>query len=186
MYQDVEQSAIVLVATSGVVERLHEVVAAGWDGPVVVVPTIAEAQELISGGEAQRPSGSGKAQRPTGGEQTQRPSGGEEAQRPSGGGQREVPRPRLMLDPDRQTVTAAGGEAPLTPLEFGLLRTLLEQPGRTHPFAELTEQVWRTRYIGDPAQVHSVVKRVRRKLVDIHSPLQVETVRGVGLRVLGS
>lgn len=177
MHQDVEQSAIVLVATSGVVERLHEVVAAGWDGPVVVVPTIAEAQELISGGEAQRPSGRGKAQRPTGGEQTQRPSGE---------GQREVPRPRLMLDPDRQTVTAAGGVAPLTPLEFGLLRTLLEQPGRTHPFAELTEQVWRTRYLGDPAQVHSVVKRVRRKLGDIHSPLQVETVRGVGLRVLGS
>jgi hypothetical protein len=32
--------------------------------------------------------------------------------------------------------------------------------------------------------VHSVVKRVRRKLRSLGSPLEIETVRGVGLRLV--
>lgn len=99
----------------------------------------------------------------------------------------ETPRPtsrQLMLDPDRRLAVSDGGRTPLTPLEYDVLHTLLLRPGRVCHFADLTEQVWGTRFLGDTAQVHSVVKRVRRKLGSIGSPLQVQAVRGVGFRAV--
>ncbi|QFG68823.1 winged helix-turn-helix transcriptional regulator [Ornithinimicrobium pratense] len=96
-----------------------------------------------------------------------------------GGGRRE-----LVLDPDRQLVLSGGRRAHLTPLEYDVLHALLVEPGRVRDYAELTEQVWGTRHVGEAAQVHSVVKRVRRKLDRIASPVQVQVVHGVGFRAV--
>lgn len=132
---------------------------AGWRGPVVLVGSVEEAREFLQDAPAPRP-----------------PAEEVRAGRPA--------RPWLMLDPDRQVVTCADAEEHLTRLEFGFLKMLLEQPGRVQAFADLTDRVWGTRYLGDVSQVHSLVKRLRRKLDTIHSPLQVQAVRGVGFRMV--
>lgn len=159
--------ATVLVASPGLEEQLRQLASAGWQGPVVVVGSVQEARALLARGREGRPADRARP----------RPSVDElRADRPD--------RPWLMLDPDRQTVRCQDAEESLTRLEFGFLRMLLEQPGRVREFADLTDGVWGTRYLGDVSQVHSLVKRLRRKLDRVGSPLQVHAVRGVGFRMV--
>ena len=149
-------------------EQLRQLASAGWQGPVVVVGSVQEARALLAHGR-ERPRRDDRV----------RPRArveGLRADRPD--------RPWLMLDPDRQTVRCQDAEEPLTRLEFGFLRMLLEQPGRVREFADLTDGVWGTRYLGDVSQVHSLCKRLRRKLDAMGSPLQVQAVRGVGFRMV--
>lgn len=95
------------------------------------------------------------------------------------------PRPGLMIDPERRVAVAGGGEVGLTELEVALLRMLLAEPGRVHAYADIVAAVWGTRHLGPGvAQVHSVVKRVRRKLDSIASPVELRAVRGTGLRAV--
>lgn len=139
-------SALVLVAGTDVAAQLRAVTEAGWGGPVVLVGSAQEAQELVRGA---------------------------------------TPRQGLMIDPERQVAVAAGGEVALTVLELALLRLLLAQPGQVHTYPDIGAAVWGTRHLGDGAtQVHAVLKRVRRKLDDIASPVEIRAVRGTGLRAV--
>lgn len=90
----------------------------------------------------------------------------------------------LHLDSDRRLASWAGQSLSLSPLEHDLLLRLLREPGHTSSFAELHQDVWGNPHLGSAADVHSVVKRVRRKLRLLGSPLEIETVRGVGLRLV--
>lgn len=87
-----------------------------------------------------------------------------------------------LLD-DQRAVSFGGGSVRLTPLEFSLLRVLASEPGRVFSFADLSQAVWSTGFVGDGAQVRAVVKRLRRKLVEAGAPVGVETVRAAGLRL---
>lgn len=158
--------ALVLVASPSLGEALRRVQDSGWTGPVVVVGDASEAAELA---RTLDPGASAEGPR-------LQPGGTVARARPA------ASRPDLVLDPDRRTVASGGRRTGLSPLEYGVLHTLLVDPGRVRSFADLTEQVWGTPYDGDTAQVHSVVKRLRRKLDSIASPMQVQAVRGVGFR----
>lgn len=160
-------AALVLVASSALDRQLRHVRESGLLGRVVVVGSRAEASAL---GGALEPATLPEKNRPT-------PTMGPPVPAASSDGQ-------LMLDPDRRLVVSEGGRTPLSALEYDVLRALLIDPGAVCHFADLTEQVWGTRSLGDTAQVHAVVKRVRRKLDSIASPLQVQSVRGVGFRVV--
>ena len=86
----------------------------------------------------------------------------------------------IVIDRRRHLATVDGQPVPLTRTEFGLLDTLLRQPGRAFSRAELIQTA-----IGDDAlvldrtvDVH--VRSIRSKLGE-HAEL-VETVRGIGYR----
>ena len=86
----------------------------------------------------------------------------------------------IVIDRRRHLATVDGQPVPLTRTEFGLLDTLLRQPGRAFSRAELIQTA-----IGDDAlvldrtvDVH--VRSIRSKLGE-HSDL-LETVRGIGYR----
>lgn len=160
--------ALVLVASSTLAASLRRVQESGWVGPVVVVGDAAEATELARALQSDPPQPDPSGVR----------SRGQGAVTPEGA------RRELVLDPDRQLVVSGGRRAHLSPLEYDVLHALLVDPGRVRDYAELTEQVWGTRHVGETAQVHSVVKRVRRKLDRIASPVQVQVVHGVGFRAV--
>ncbi len=81
-------------------------------------------------------------------------------------------------------MTWCGRSTGLSPLEYDLLRCLLERVGRTWPFEVLHRQVWGNDHLGDRSDVQSVVKRLRRKLRGLGCPFQIMAVRGVGLRLV--
>jgi hypothetical protein len=94
------------------------------------------------------------------------------------------PDPGLTIDSDARVACWDDNRVPLSPLEHDLLRSLCEVTGHIRTFEWLQEHVWGNDHPGNRSHVQSVVKRLRRKLRQIGTPLQIDAVRGVGLRVV--
>lgn len=89
----------------------------------------------------------------------------------------------LTLDRDARIVVANGQECELTPMEFGLLETLMSNPGRAFSRMELLERTQGFAYDGYERTVDVHVKNLRKKIEeDPGSPVHVLTVFGVGYR----
>jgi two-component system alkaline phosphatase synthesis response regulator PhoP len=90
----------------------------------------------------------------------------------------------LVVDPDRLTVEAGGGQEQLTRTEFELLWFLAANPGRVFTRDVLLEQVWGFDFSGDSRTVDVHIRHIRQKLERLPgSPRDfIETVRGVGYR----
>jgi two-component system, OmpR family, phosphate regulon response regulator PhoB len=86
----------------------------------------------------------------------------------------------LRVDPARHEVTVAGAPVVLTALEFRLLRTLLERPGRIQTRESLLSEVWGIEAEIETRTVDTHIKRLRQKLGEAGA--RIETVRGVGYR----
>lgn len=72
----------------------------------------------------------------------------------------------------------------LTRVEFDLLATLLDSPGRVFTRSALIDRVWGDGYAITDRTIDSHVKSLRRKVADAGgNPGLLETVRGVGYRV---
>jgi two-component system response regulator MtrA len=91
---------------------------------------------------------------------------------------------KLRLDADLREVLWRGSPVPLSAREFDLLFALTRDPGRVWTFAELTTHVWERPYLGDIEAVVSAVKRLRRQLRAAAPGVLVESVRGVGYRLV--
>ena len=72
---------------------------------------------------------------------------------------------------------------PLTPLEFGVLQSLLQRKGKAVSRATLIEEVWGQAYVGGSNVIDVVVRSLRKKLG--RKAAALETVRGVGYRFRG-
>ncbi len=71
---------------------------------------------------------------------------------------------RGFLDPEDRTVDLGEQRVQLSPLEFGVLETLSEHPGRAVTRAELIDRVWGTTYVGGSNVVDAVIRSLRQKL----------------------
>jgi hypothetical protein len=89
----------------------------------------------------------------------------------------------MKIDSDLLLANRNGHRVGLTPLEHDLLVCLGSEPRQTWTHAALHETVWNTRHAGGQADIHSVVKRLRRKLATLAAPATIEAVRGVGFRL---
>ncbi|MGH3681502.1 MAG: winged helix-turn-helix domain-containing protein, partial [Natronosporangium sp.] len=89
----------------------------------------------------------------------------------------------LLVDSDLLLAGRNGEHVRLTPLEHDLLVCLGSEPRQTWTHAALHEAVWNTRHVGGQADIHSVVKRLRRKLAELGSGATITAVRGVGFRL---
>ncbi len=91
-----------------------------------------------------------------------------------------------LLAVDAETRRARVGEAPieLTRVEFDLLASLLDAPGRVYTRAQLIDRVWGDGFAITDRTIDSHVKSLRRKVGDAGGdPGLIETVRGVGYRI---
>lgn len=86
----------------------------------------------------------------------------------------------ILIDRSRHRVTADDQVLDLTPSEFGLLETLIRQPGRVFSRSELIDSALGGDSLVLERTIDVHVRALRKKLVN-HADL-VETVRGVGYR----
>lgn len=92
----------------------------------------------------------------------------------------------LLLDVDRHEVQADGHSVELTPTEFDLLKTLMENPGHAFTRLSLIEQGLGYAYEGMERTLDSHIRNLRRKIEpDPSDPTYIRTVFGVGYRMLG-
>jgi DNA-binding response OmpR family regulator len=89
----------------------------------------------------------------------------------------------LRIDPARRTVEVAGRPVQLTYVEFELLRTLAQRPGRVFSRQALLEALWGASDYREPRTIDVHVRHLREKLEsDPREPRYILTVRGVGYR----
>lgn len=89
----------------------------------------------------------------------------------------------LTIDSARSVAKWRGREVPLTDLEHDLLTWLMTEPLRVWTYEALHQAVWRNRHLRGTADVHSLVKRVRRKLDELGTTVTIDAVRGTGFRL---
>jgi DNA-binding response OmpR family regulator len=90
----------------------------------------------------------------------------------------------LELDPATRECRRAARSVALTPREFALLEALMRRAGEVIPKAHLLDRVWGTDFEGDPNVVEVYVGYLRRKIDEPFGRRSLQTVRGVGYRLV--
>lgn len=90
----------------------------------------------------------------------------------------------LTLDPVSHRVHRSGRLVELSPKEFALLEELLRRPGEVLSRTHLIEHVWDFAYDGDSNIVDVYVRYLRNKIDRPFERTSVQTVRGVGYRLV--
>ena len=90
----------------------------------------------------------------------------------------------LVLDPLARTCRRGETDIPLTTREYELLEALMRKPGQVVAKQELLEHVWGAGFEGDPNVVEVYVGYLRRKIDRPFDRSDIETVRGVGYRIV--
>ncbi|HJX37272.1 MAG TPA: response regulator transcription factor [Anaerolineae bacterium] len=89
----------------------------------------------------------------------------------------------ITIDLSRHSVEVAGQPVELTPTEFDLLATLMEDPGRAFTRSQLLESVQGYAYDGYERTIDVHVKNLRQKIgEDAGSPQRIKTVYGIGYK----
>jgi two-component system, OmpR family, KDP operon response regulator KdpE len=92
----------------------------------------------------------------------------------------------LEIDLAARTVRRDGAEVHLTPIEFGLLRTLARQRGRLMTHRALLVEVWGPAYADDTQVLRTHIANLRRKIEPPgEAPRYIRTDPGVGYRFVG-
>jgi two-component system OmpR family response regulator len=90
----------------------------------------------------------------------------------------------LILDPGAHRVERAGREIDVTPKEFALLEYFMRHPGEVLTRTRLLEHVWDFAFDGDSNVVDVFVRSLREKIDRPFGVGSIETVRGVGYRLM--
>jgi two-component system catabolic regulation response regulator CreB len=100
---------------------------------------------------------------------------------PAASAQADLP---ITADEETRRAQVSGQPLELTRVEFDLLASLLENPGRVFTRAQLIDRVWGDGFAISDRTVDSHVKSLRRKVGEVGAdPGLIETVRGVGYRI---
>lgn len=87
----------------------------------------------------------------------------------------------LEIDPIRHRVTIDGAELGLRPLEYKLLATFIEQPGKVFSRTDLLAEVWGISPDTNTRTVDTHIRRLRERLGAYSEA--IETVHGFGYRL---
>jgi two-component system OmpR family response regulator len=90
----------------------------------------------------------------------------------------------LTLDPARRTVDRDGAAITLTPREFAVLEHLMMKKDTVVTKAEIVASVWDPHFEGPDNIVEVYVRYLRRKIDIPFDSNTIETIRGVGYRLV--
>ena len=90
----------------------------------------------------------------------------------------------LVLDPASRECRRDGTPIPLTAREFDLLEALARRPGTVRSKVDLLESVWGSDFEGDSNVVEVYVGYLRRKIDAPFGRRSLQTVRGMGYRMI--
>ncbi len=84
----------------------------------------------------------------------------------------------ICMDPVRFTVTVSGADVKLSPKEFALLRTLIEQKGIVIPRETLLIRIWGYDYEGNERVLDNHIKKLRKALGPCGKQIQTVITKG--------
>ena len=101
---------------------------------------------------------------------------------PAEAGRRTIDIRDLVIDLSARTVSVAAAPVPLTRKEFDIIALLARNPGVAVRRERIVSEVWQTNWEGMGRSLEVHMASLRSKL---GSPELIETVRGVGYRMVG-
>ena len=90
----------------------------------------------------------------------------------------------LELNLEEKSVRRAGKKIDLTAKEFSLLEYLLRNRGRVVSRVDIAEKVWEITFDTGTNVIDVYVNFLRKKIDHVQSGCRIETVRGVGYRLV--
>lgn len=81
-------------------------------------------------------------------------------------------------------ISAGGMPIPFTSKEYDLFVLLSRSPSRAFSREELLRKIWKWEIIEGTRSVDDLVKRIRKKLAEFHSTVEIKTVFGFGYKVV--
>jgi DNA-binding response OmpR family regulator len=89
----------------------------------------------------------------------------------------------VTVFPGERRVAVKHMDIEFTTKEFDLLLHLVENKNRVFTREQLISSIWGYDYIGDTRAVDDLVKRIRKKLDEAGSILEITTVWGYGYKI---
>ncbi|MDP4146022.1 MAG: response regulator transcription factor [Bacillota bacterium] len=91
----------------------------------------------------------------------------------------------IKIYKEERKIVKSGKELDFTHKEFDLLMFLAENRGKVFSRADLLDKVWGFEYAGDTRTVDIHIQRIRKKLQEDKSVSVIETVFGIGYKLVG-
>ena len=92
----------------------------------------------------------------------------------------------ICLDDSAKIVTVDGEEVSVTPIEYGILRLLMKNPGRVYSTRKIYEEVWQEAPIGSENAVAVHIRHLREKIeINPSEPRYIKVVWGQGYKMDG-
>ena len=90
----------------------------------------------------------------------------------------------ITLNDSTKTVTAEGEPVSLTPMEYGILKLLMEHPGRVYSTKAIYEAVWQETALGSEGSVAVHIRHLREKIeINPSEPRYLKVVWGQGYKM---
>ncbi|MEG0825135.1 MAG: response regulator transcription factor [Oscillospiraceae bacterium] len=90
----------------------------------------------------------------------------------------------ISMDDGAKSVTVDGEPASLTPIEYNILKLLMEHPGRVYSTGQIYEQVWNDPAYGSESTVAVHIRHLREKIeIDPANPRYLKVVWGLGYKM---
>lgn len=89
----------------------------------------------------------------------------------------------VTIDTERRYIEKGGEEIKLTTREYDLFVFLARHQCKPFTREEMLEFIWGYEYSGDGRLIDDLVKRVRKKLENAHSSVELSTIWGYGYRL---
>jgi DNA-binding response OmpR family regulator len=90
----------------------------------------------------------------------------------------------ITLNDSTKIVTAEGEPVSLTPMEYGILKLLMEHPGRVYSTKAIYEAVWQETALGSEGSVAVHIRHLREKIeINPSEPRYLKVVWGQGYKM---
>lgn len=90
----------------------------------------------------------------------------------------------VELDDDTKTVTVDGRPVGLTPMEYNILKMLMESPGRVYSSAQIYSHIWNEEAYGSESAVAVHIRHLREKIeINPSDPRYLKVVWGLGYKM---
>ena len=92
----------------------------------------------------------------------------------------------ITMNDREKTVTVDGETVNLTPIEYSVLKLLLENPGKVYSSKDIYRIVWNEKPMGNEGAVSVHIRHLREKIeIDPGNPRYIKVVWGQGYRMEG-
>ena len=90
----------------------------------------------------------------------------------------------LVLNEDAKSLTVDGTAVNLTPIEFGILELLMQNPGKVFSSADIYRRVWNEEAYGSEATIAVHIRHLREKIeITPKEPRYIKVVWGLGYKM---